>query len=365
MAKEYDIDIYSQQSLYQADERTCKIYFSEPETGVKPDTGILLLISGYGGEANSNVYKKMRRVFADQYNLVTVQCDYFGWEYMQVKSVKFTAEILQQNLTSEELKLLLNDPSKLDDIMTGKDVILPVKQDETLSNFNDMGLVQAMDHLIAMKVIDDILTQNNLVYNKRRIIVNGMSHGAYIAYMCNALMPGVFTTIIDNSGYLYPEYMEKTRTVMRRISDKYTIAMCYDYLIKQIVFDKEIYRLPYCYSQISNQAHIISFHGISDNMTTFENKLRFLDGISNVDCKIITEQDVDHEIFANTEHGLGADFLKLFSYVMDNYNTISEYEGMCFKNHTLQTKNYRYIISNEDGIPLLRCESRGGKKSAE
>ncbi|CAH2211897.1 hypothetical protein [Tepidibacter aestuarii] len=44
---------------------------------------MVLLISGFGGHANSNVYKKMRKEFADKYNMVTVQCDYFGWGFMQ------------------------------------------------------------------------------------------------------------------------------------------------------------------------------------------------------------------------------------------------------------------------------------------
>ena len=60
MAKEYDIEVYSQKSLYNPKERTLKIYFDEPDTGVNTQTGILMLISGYGGNANSNVYKKMR-----------------------------------------------------------------------------------------------------------------------------------------------------------------------------------------------------------------------------------------------------------------------------------------------------------------
>ena len=72
MAKEYDFCMYGHPSIYKPKERKLKIYFSEPESGVNENTGILLLIPGFGGNANSNVYKKMRDYFSDEYNLVVV-----------------------------------------------------------------------------------------------------------------------------------------------------------------------------------------------------------------------------------------------------------------------------------------------------
>ena len=89
-------------------ERNINVYMYEPDTGINKDTGILLFISGFGGNANSNVYKKMRREFANKYNLITVQCDYFGWEFMQ-------SEVLE----------------------------------ESIDNFCDMSLLQAMDNIYA------------------------------------------------------------------------------------------------------------------------------------------------------------------------------------------------------------------------
>lgn len=38
-------------------------------SGINEETGFLLLIPGFGGHARSNVYKKMRRVFADKYTI--------------------------------------------------------------------------------------------------------------------------------------------------------------------------------------------------------------------------------------------------------------------------------------------------------
>lgn len=360
MAKEYDIEVYSQKSLYNPKERTLKIYFDEPDTGVNTQTGILMLISGYGGNANSNVYKKMRSIFADQYNFVTVQCDYFGYEYMQSDFPELSETILRQNLTNEEIQALVQDASQCNKMLQGK--VLKIKADiqESTSNFNDMGPVQAMDHLIAMKVIDDILKQNGLVYNKNRIIAYGVSHGAYIAYMCNAFMPEVFTTIIDNSSYLYPLYIEGCYRTVTKTNGIFEQQVYYDYLIKHMVFDKEIYKLLNLYGQFDNQAHIIAFHGEQDHMTTVYDKLRFIDGVLNAECKIITDQDIDHQMFKNTGHGLGADFLKLFTYTMSHYEIEGKHIGMQFYDRVILTENYRYIIENETGVPLLRYEGQGG-----
>ncbi|EYE88822.1 hypothetical protein Q428_05955 [Fervidicella metallireducens AeB] len=79
MAREYFITEYTHNSIYVNSKnqgnyknRKIKIYFSEPNNGINSDTGILLFIAGFGGNANSNVYKKMRNEFADKYNLVTI-----------------------------------------------------------------------------------------------------------------------------------------------------------------------------------------------------------------------------------------------------------------------------------------------------
>lgn len=67
-------EILGHPSLFGDKERKLIFYYSEPDKGVNEETGILLIIAGFGGNANSNVYKKMRNTFADKYNLLTIQC---------------------------------------------------------------------------------------------------------------------------------------------------------------------------------------------------------------------------------------------------------------------------------------------------
>ncbi len=58
MAKEYDFSMYGHPSIYNPRERKLHVYFSEPNGGINGNTGIFLLIPGFGGNSQSNVYKK-------------------------------------------------------------------------------------------------------------------------------------------------------------------------------------------------------------------------------------------------------------------------------------------------------------------
>ena len=60
MAKEYEVKLVGQPYYGNCKERTYSICFSEPEKGINKETGILLLVAGFGGNINSNVYRKIR-----------------------------------------------------------------------------------------------------------------------------------------------------------------------------------------------------------------------------------------------------------------------------------------------------------------
>ena len=82
MAKEYRLQIKGQEYFETETERFFSVFFSVPDTGIDENTGLCLLVAGFGGNAEANVYKKMRNQFADDYNMVLIQCDYFGCEFM-------------------------------------------------------------------------------------------------------------------------------------------------------------------------------------------------------------------------------------------------------------------------------------------
>ena len=156
MAKEYEVEINGQPAWYSNQVRPFKIYFAEPENQVNSGTGILLFIAGYGGNANSHVYQKMRRKFADMYNFVTLQCDYLGWQFMQDdQHLAVTEQMLRQELTPREFRNLEKDYAGNQKILQGKVFSGEIDLGEDADQFNEMGMCQAMDHLMAMQVLLD------------------------------------------------------------------------------------------------------------------------------------------------------------------------------------------------------------------
>lgn len=223
---------------------------------------------------------------------------------------------------------------------------------ETYDNLNDMGLIQAMDNLLSIKIVIDILEENKLNFNNRKIISYGDSHGAYLSYLCNIFAPNLFSIIIDNSAYLYPIYLEQQRSLISKYKNK-DMYFYYNYLISNIVFDKEIYKLSNLYSQCKSECKIISFHGENDNMIKINYKINFLQKIDNTIIEVICQNRVDKKIFYSSNHGLDADFIELFDYVWNKYNLTSKKEKGIFTNVKYKTRNYEYKIINETGAPIL------------
>ncbi|GGH33120.1 DUF2920 family protein [Paenibacillus segetis] len=270
MSRDYDFTMAGHPNIYTGEHRDLKVYFSEPDAGVNEDTGVLLFIAGYGGHAGSNVYVKMRKQFADLYNLVCIQCDYFGYEFMQ-------AEV----------------------------------KHESIDNFNDMSIMQSLDNITSVLAVISMLKENNLVFNEKKIICYGQSHGGYLALQCNRFVPDLFSLIIDNSAYIYPVYLKATRCLP-------SLNLNFNYFVKRIEMDDSLLYLPYLYTDFCNTANIVCFHGINDNMIHHSDKERFCNDIKNCTIYLIKDPTASGGIFSSTEHGLGADFLRLFDWVINN-----------------------------------------------
>lgn len=74
-------------------------------------------------------------------------------------------------------------------------------------------------------------------------------------------------------------------------------------------------------------------------MAPIKTKLEFLNKISNSNCEVIDKSRVDGNIFKNSAHGLGADFLKLFDYAERKYGSESEREGFNLDFMLLKLRN--------------------------
>ncbi|GCD09010.1 DUF2920 family protein [Clostridium tagluense] len=370
MAKEYCISEYAHNSIYTYNkvkdnykDRKINIYFSEPDEGINSDTGILLFIAGFGGNAGSNVYKKMRNEIADKYNLVTIQCDYFGWQFMQqadkIKVPNLDINKMNQVFNKEDMEKIYK-AGKLDFDEFLKqgikyDLNVTVNADlsgETLEDFNDMGIMQTIDNITAVLKVMAILYDNGYEFNAKKVIAYGHSHGAYLSYLCNAFAPTLFSLIIDNSAWIYPAYLKGNRYFIHNV-DKFTLNVEFDYLAKKIDIDKELLSLPHIYSNFKNMCKIICYHGTTDNLISDSEKSKFCETVENCEYNEISLDKVDGHIFKSTNHGLGADFFKLFDFTYKKVEKNFE-KGKFIELQNdviIETNKGEYLINYEDILP--------------
>lgn len=360
MAKHHNFTMQGHPSLYTYKDRRLNIYFSEPDSGVNKDTGILLLIAGFGANANSNVYKKMRDRFADKYNLVIIQCDYIGWEFMQEpKNFTFCKEQLKRQFTEEEFKYIFTNQDIMKTLIetAGKKKVRLVakeKLEETLDNFNDMGLIQAVDNISSVLAVMDIIKDNGYEFNENKIVAYGQSQGAYLAYLCNAFAPYLFSLLIDNSSWIFPLYLIKNR-----LFEVSGIGVEFNYLAKDLDYDEEILDLVKLYKKFENRCKIICYHGTDDNLISHKDKVILKKVIKNFEYNEIDFYKVDNKIFYSNTHGLGADFFELFYHVMDNYKENFIREDKEKSVVTYETSKCWYEIDYSRGLPIIIMEKKG------
>lgn len=315
MATEYSLTVAGQPYFGSSRERDVQVFYTEPEEGVNPDTGILLLISGFEGDTGANVYKKMRMEFSDRENLVVVQCDYFGYQFMGPKSMKQVHEIMYQMAEN------ISGMQERGALLTVEALTRHFEQKESLDDFCEQGLFQALDNLRALKGVMDLLRCQGCVYNENRIIAYGYSQGAYLALLCNALKPFLFSGILDNSGPVYPVYLYRPRVCSGIWKDRETgegrkLYVYVEYKGQHWIDDMEVYNLRRLYSQFHNHAKIISFHGEGDGIVPLKEKMNFGSKVENLHFYVVGESDVDGKVFQNIQHGMGSDFLEFFYLVV-------------------------------------------------
>lgn len=368
MAIDYEIEVLSQNSIYDASlaedfTRKVKVHFAIPETGVNSDTGILLLLAGYGGYASSNVYKKMRQNFSDQYNLVTVQCNYFGYEFMQhIEQVHVPYSELERVFSREQIALMYeNDRINFNSFINiAKNYHTQISVDADLSqenktNFNEMGTLQALDNLVAIFNVINILYDNDFSFNTKRIIAYGHSHGAYLSYLCNAFSPKLFSLIIDNSAWLRPGYLNNSRAVRETVGNLQLVTV-YNYLAKNIITDPEFLDLSSLYKKFTNNCPIIVYQGTTDSLIDFNEKMDFCKSINHCRSMIISPDQVDNITFKSTNHGLDADFISLFDFTMKHFEiNFSKNTFLDLQNAVVfHTARQRYTIDYKDVVPKIK-----------
>lgn len=360
MAITQSIKVPAHHNIYDNSvERELRIDFSIPEKGTNADTGLVLLVPGFGATIDSKVYSKMRDVFSDTYNLVTIQCSYFGDEFMQSTdefTLKNNGRELNSLLNADELQRFKNNPSELLEILSTKVTVFTVsaKIEESLTNFNDMGWMQAIDIITSIEAVQIILKENGIAFNKKKVIGYGHSHGAYLLHLGNRLDPHLFSHIIDNSAWIEPVYLNNNRYISQRYGSM-TLQIEFDYIGKRVIKDKKALNLNSLYQGFDNQSKLMVFQGTNDNLINHDEKSVIVNQIKHAEIELIDETSVDGHIFKSNNHGLDADFLNLFNYAYEKMGEhINPVERKSIYN--LKLSNTEIQVDYSFGLPVFTID---------
>lgn len=356
LSEQHSVTITAHHNIYtKTSGRELRIDFSTPQNGVNENTGLLIVVPGFGGNIESKVYKKMRGEFADQFNLVTIQCDYFGSAHMQ-SADNFTVsdpKVLHDIFTDDELEQVRRNSSLLPTILSKKKTVLPVKAEikESMEDFNDMGYMQAVDIITAIEVVKIILRDNEFSFNENRVIGYGHSHGAYLLHLGNRLAPHLFSYIIDNSAWIEPVYVQENRMLYQKLGES-TLAIKFDYLVKTAIGRRLELNLEKLYQNFNGRAQILSFQGDQDHLINHVEKERIVSKVNNADFILITKDDVDQIKYKSNGHGLNADFLELFSFAISRERAplTREEEKMIYR---VNLEGVQIEVDSTQGLPLF------------
>jgi hypothetical protein len=357
MALSHEFSITGHPSIYDGSERELKIWFSEPHNGVNDRTGLLLLSSDFGEEPSSEYYQQIRERFSDAYNMVVIQCDYFGSRFMGAKmNPKFiiNTDALRKVLTQEEwervdetthlnMDELMEVGAKYDIHLEGQH-----QMDESLKEFNDMGIMQALDNLTAVNAVIAILEDNGYNYDYSRVLAYGRGHGAYIHYLCNALDSQLFSGLIDYNAWLYPDYLRAER-VLRMRRGQMHITILFDYLARRQPSDYDLLYLPSLYRKFENRCQLICLEEASELTRKGQSeKQRF--------CKSIDfAMHIEIGGIKEASQRIDSEYEKLFDYVMNNMQLGEKREGPIKSiNSQINTSKYRYEVLFSQGMPTLQ-----------
>ncbi len=310
------VEIIAHNNIYTGSQRKIRVEFCIPEKGIDSKTSIVMLVPGFGGNIDSNVYKKMREKFSDQYNMISIQCDYFGSKYMQqVEKYQLNNAVLYNNFNEEEINILVQGHNDLLKMLERKQISIEVEEilDETLEEFNDMSFMQAIDIITSIEFVKRTLEESGIKYDSRRVIGYGNSHGAYLLHLSNVLSPQLFSYIVDNSAWINPEYLVNDRFLILKTQDnRQMLKVRFKYLAKQVVKNKKDLSLINLYKYYKGRAQIITFQGDNDVLVDYKEKKEVIESIKTAKFILVSEEDVDHK-----KYGSNADFFQLFAYALE------------------------------------------------
>ena len=122
---------------------------------------------------------------------------------------------------------------------------------------------------------------------------------------------------------------------------------------KSYIKDKKALSLHKLYTSFKNSAFIYSILGTTDNLVDVQDKKLAISKLAHTKFELIDAKKVDGVIFKSTNHGLDADFLNLFDYVM---NKLPKHENKTkFRDkYTVASGQTLLTVDYTNALPLFQ-----------
>lgn len=345
-----------------------------PSGGLRPDTGLVFYIHGWGARYDDAYAAKLLPYLADRHNCVAVSVDYQGSVahagFSMVPAPDFFAKL------AEHHGVQVTAPTGVAPLQIAQMVLAQMAQrgitqlhpecaflrgSEAYSNF---GLLPALDHLQVLHRV-----QAELPLDKRRIYVIGTSYGGYVAMMAAKLAPNSFKLVVDNSGFSSAADTLAVYGMGELCSSRPAVR-----LLSRVAFSpnpaNSYYLTPSMrriravgvdehYSDQDGVCASYGYHSAHDNVAPLAAKVAAAEVVARHrrhDLKIVTEADIDGCIFKATTHGMHASLRGLFDMTMERWRGDGGGDVPAVTDFDLETVN---VLPCGDKDYIVSCSAEG------
>ena len=247
-----------------------------------------------------------------------------------------------------------------DEKFWGGGVEVEIETGESEEEFNDMGVMQALDIVNATLSVICYLQREQRSINTKKIMLFGSSHGAYLAHLANLVCPGLYAAIVDISAYFRPYYLDHIRPFSIENENGEVDIMLFKYFLyrhPEYCYHDNLYDLRFLYKDRKNTCKIIAFQGKDDRMVDYREREVFIRELDNAELLLIDANDVDGVLCGNAGHSLDMNFFELFRIIMPMLDSILREHGTEVKleNEVVLGDEHAFMkISYENGFPKLK-----------
>jgi pimeloyl-ACP methyl ester carboxylesterase len=346
--------------------------------------GLIFLIHGFGDDVDNAYDKVLRRYIAETSGLLVVTVEYHCYRTRPDSGARrqLTPETFER-VCYFAAKFGMPPPGPQDNVSallhqighaTREIIYLEGSLIPPNGDYQNFGVIQAMDHLYAL---NDIIDSGN-GFDENRIFVAGSSHGGYLAHLIARLAPNSILGVLDNSSYTlasprffgqgteYSEDFENLK-VLYNVATKWHFinptALTYFGPSRALFRDTGYFEHLHAASNAAERkCQFVMFNTVSDKLSPIGFKRHQLRSLSRAGFTAsldeITEDDTGKGLFKSMEHA-DAPMQKLFPYAFprftDGKTTLDRFRSTEIAFNCVE-RTYRVVHSPAAPYVELRIE---------